>query len=220
MTAPGLRGEGGREPLTGPPAAQRPTTGGVRGSRRPRSRRRRERSAHYAMALARKGYKKVCQALCRGLGVSSRPAVSDRVIAPTRSVGPTRPRPGTHTVECPRTVPAPRPSGWPARLCSSWATVDRRGCLRPGTWFWAEGPYGALTAGRQSIGRTPLCRAHSAEELVLGGELESITRWRGAKVLYALNAADGSRPRLSPGVPQDMVPDSFDTGAGSPLRSS
>lgn len=106
--------------------------------------------------------------------------------------------------------------------------------LRPGTWVWAEGPYGALTAGRQTTGQTLLVgagvgitplralfetlpgavtllyRAHSAEDLVLGGELESIARRRGAKVLYALNGADGSRPRLSPGVLHGMVPELAD----------
>jgi len=92
--------------------------------------------------------------------------------------------------------------------------------LRPGTRVWAEGPYGALTADRQSarrslliaggVGVTPLralfetlpgdvtllYRARSAEDLALGGELEAIARWRGAKVLYALNGPHGRRPDL------------------------
>ncbi|CAM5713185.1 ferredoxin reductase family protein [Streptomyces aurantiogriseus] len=106
--------------------------------------------------------------------------------------------------------------------------------LRPGTRVWAEGPYGALTADRRTTGQTLLIaagagitplralfetlpgevtllyRAHSAEDLALAGELESIARARGAKVLYALNAADGSRPRLSPGVLHGMVPELAD----------
>jgi len=93
--------------------------------------------------------------------------------------------------------------------------------LRPGTRVWAEGPYGSLTADRQTapkslliaggVGITPLralfetlpgevtllYRARTAEDLALGGELEAIARWRGAKVLYALNGADGQRPSLT-----------------------
>ncbi|MER6684238.1 ferredoxin reductase family protein [Streptomyces olivaceoviridis] len=93
--------------------------------------------------------------------------------------------------------------------------------LRPGTRVWAEGPYGALTAdraaGRHSlliaagVGVTPLralfetlpgevtllYRARSAEDLALGGELEAIARWRGGRVLYALNGPDGERPPLT-----------------------
>ncbi|MET7739987.1 ferredoxin reductase family protein [Streptomyces sp. NPDC005385] len=94
------------------------------------------------------------------------------------------------------------------------------GLLRPGTRVWAEGPYGSLTADRSTtsrslliaggVGITPLralfeelpgrltllYRARTAEDLALGGELEAIARWRGARVLYAVNAADGTRPRL------------------------
>ncbi|MFI5679678.1 ferredoxin reductase family protein [Streptomyces cellulosae] len=93
--------------------------------------------------------------------------------------------------------------------------------LRPGTRVWAEGPYGSLTADRQTapkslliaggVGITPLralfetlpgdvtllYRARTAEDLVLGGELEAIARWRGAKLLYALNGPDGRRPDLT-----------------------
>ncbi|MEU0073803.1 ferredoxin reductase family protein [Streptomyces sp. NPDC006332] len=106
--------------------------------------------------------------------------------------------------------------------------------LRPGTRVWAAGPYGSFTAGRQAAGRslligagvgitplralfetlpgevTLLYRAHSAEDLALGAELESIARWRGAKVLYALNREDGSRPRLTPGTLHGMVPELAD----------
>ncbi|GGW50139.1 ferric reductase [Streptomyces lucensis JCM 4490] len=93
--------------------------------------------------------------------------------------------------------------------------------LRPGTRVWAEGPYGSLTADRSTghrslliaagVGVTPLralfetlpgevallYRARSAEDLALGGELEAIARWRGARVLYALNGAHGERPSIT-----------------------
>ncbi|MFF4822330.1 ferredoxin reductase family protein [Streptomyces sp. NPDC001312] len=93
--------------------------------------------------------------------------------------------------------------------------------LRPGTRVWAEGPYGSMTADRRTshkslliaagVGITPLralfetlpgdvtllYRARTAEDLALGGELEAIARGRGARVLYALNAPRGERPRLT-----------------------
>ncbi|MEU6252971.1 ferredoxin reductase family protein [Streptomyces sp. NPDC047043] len=93
--------------------------------------------------------------------------------------------------------------------------------LRPGTRVWAEGPYGSLTQDRQTapkslliaggVGITPLralfetlpgevtllYRARTAEDLALGGELEAVAQWRGAKVLYALNGPDGRRPSLT-----------------------
>ncbi|MEU4087691.1 ferredoxin reductase family protein [Streptomyces aureus] len=105
------------------------------------------------------------------------------------------------------------------------------GTLRPGTRVWAEGPYGSLTADRGTsskalliaggVGITPLralfetlpgrvtllYRARSAEDLALGGELEDIARWRGARVLYALNGADGSRPRFTAESLRRAVPD-------------
>ncbi|MGW3910304.1 ferredoxin reductase family protein [Streptomyces sp. NPDC005070] len=105
------------------------------------------------------------------------------------------------------------------------------GMLRPGTGVWAEGPYGSLTADRSTsskalliaggVGITPLralfetlpgrvtllYRARTAEDLALGGELEDIARWRGARVLYALNAADGTRPRLTAASLREAVPD-------------
>ncbi|MER5826150.1 hypothetical protein ABT086_28790, partial [Streptomyces mirabilis] len=89
---------------------------------------------------------------------------------------------------------------------------------------WAEGPYGALTAERHTgrkalliaggVGITPLralfetlpggpgdvtllYRASTAEDLALGAELEAIAQWRGARVLYAVNGADGTRPRFT-----------------------
>ncbi|WP_327714234.1 ferric reductase-like transmembrane domain-containing protein [Streptomyces sp. NBC_00490] len=106
--------------------------------------------------------------------------------------------------------------------------------LRPGTRAWAEGPYGALTAERQTshkslliaggVGITPLralfetlpgapgdvtllYRAHAAEDLALGGELEAVARWRGAKVLYALNGPYGQRPDLTGPSLRAAVPD-------------
>ncbi|MFR0353799.1 ferredoxin reductase family protein [Streptomyces sediminimaris] len=103
--------------------------------------------------------------------------------------------------------------------------------LRPGTRVWAEGPYGSLTADRQTapkslliaggVGITPLralfetlpgevtllYRARTAEDLALGAELEAIARWRGAKVLYALNGPDGRRPSLSARSLRASVPD-------------
>ncbi|MFE5085830.1 ferredoxin reductase family protein [Streptomyces mirabilis] len=108
------------------------------------------------------------------------------------------------------------------------------GLLRPGTRVWAEGPYGALTAERHSgrkalliaggVGITPLralfetlpggpgdvtllYRASTAEDLALGSELEAIARWRGARVLYAVNGADGTRPRFTAESLRASVPD-------------
>ncbi|MCT9106592.1 ferredoxin reductase family protein [Streptomyces mirabilis] len=108
------------------------------------------------------------------------------------------------------------------------------GLLRPGTRVWAEGPYGALTAERHSgrkalliaggVGITPLralfetlpggpgdvtllYRASTAEDLALGAELEAIARWRGARVLYAVNGADGTRPRFTAESLRACVPD-------------
>ncbi|MFD4503127.1 ferric reductase-like transmembrane domain-containing protein [Streptomyces sp. NPDC058457] len=102
--------------------------------------------------------------------------------------------------------------------------------LRPGTRVWAEGPYGSLTADRASgrrslliaagVGVTPLralfetlpgevtllYRARTAEDLALGGELEAIARWRGARVLYALNGPRGERPALTPDALRASVP--------------
>lgn len=103
--------------------------------------------------------------------------------------------------------------------------------LRPGTRVWAEGPYGAMTADRRGaskalligagVGITPLralfetlpgevtvlYRARSAEDLALGSELEAIARWRGARVLYALNGPGGQRPDLGAGSLRAAVPD-------------
>ncbi|MFK0019428.1 ferric reductase-like transmembrane domain-containing protein [Streptomyces sp. NPDC090798] len=108
------------------------------------------------------------------------------------------------------------------------------GLLRPGTRVWAEGPYGALTAERHTgrkalliaggVGITPLralfetlpggpgdvtllYRASTAEDLALGTELEAIAQWRGARVLYAVNGADGTRPRFTAESLREAVPD-------------
>ncbi|MFF7885126.1 ferric reductase-like transmembrane domain-containing protein [Streptomyces sp. NPDC020794] len=108
------------------------------------------------------------------------------------------------------------------------------GLLRPGTRVWAEGPYGALTAERHTgrkalliaggVGITPLralfetlpggpgdvtllYRASTAEDLALGAELEAIAQWRGARVLYAVNGADGTRPRFTADSLREAVPD-------------
>ncbi|MDX3754759.1 ferredoxin reductase family protein [Streptomyces sp. AK02-04a] len=107
------------------------------------------------------------------------------------------------------------------------------GLLRPGTRVWAEGPYGALTAERHTgrkalliaggVGITPLralfetlpggpgdvtllYRASTAEDLALGAELEAIAQWRGARVLYAVNGADGTRPRFTAETLRASVP--------------
>ncbi|MFJ8004780.1 ferredoxin reductase family protein [Streptomyces fagopyri] len=107
------------------------------------------------------------------------------------------------------------------------------GLLRPGTRVWAEGPYGALTAERHTgrkalliaggVGITPLralfetlpggpgdvtllYRANTTGDLALGAELEAIARWRGARVLYAVNGADGTRPRFTADSLREAVP--------------
>jgi len=103
--------------------------------------------------------------------------------------------------------------------------------LRPGTRVWAEGPYGSLTADRATshrslliaagVGITPLralfetlpgevtllYRARGAEDLALGGELEAIARWRGARVLYALNGPHGQRPNITAESLRSTFPD-------------
>ncbi|MDX6362219.1 MAG: hypothetical protein QOC85_1222, partial [Streptomyces sp.] len=108
------------------------------------------------------------------------------------------------------------------------------GLLRPGTRVWAEGPYGSMTAERRTsrkvlmiaggVGITPLralfesipggpgevtllYRARTPEDLALGAELESIAQWRGARVLYAVNGADGSRPQFTAEALRASVPD-------------
>jgi predicted ferric reductase len=106
--------------------------------------------------------------------------------------------------------------------------------LARGTRVWAEGPYGALTAGlRRSrkvlllaggTGITPLrtlfetlpaapgdltllYRARTADELALRGELESIAAGRGARLVYALNGADGTRAQVTADGLRRTLPD-------------
>ncbi|MEV7073637.1 ferredoxin reductase family protein [Streptomyces sp. NPDC091972] len=103
--------------------------------------------------------------------------------------------------------------------------------LRPGTRVWAEGPYGSLTGDRRTsarslliaggVGITPLralfetlpgevtllYRARAVEDLALGGELEALARWRGARVHYLLNGPDGQRPRVTAELLRAAVPD-------------
>ncbi|WP_353941415.1 ferredoxin reductase family protein [Streptomyces sp. HUAS MG91] len=106
--------------------------------------------------------------------------------------------------------------------------------VRRGTRVWAEGPYGALTADRRrrrkvlllagGTGITPLralfetlpaapgdltllYRGRSAEELALRHELEAIAGRRGARLLYALNAPDGSRVPITADRLRATLPD-------------
>lgn len=89
--------------------------------------------------------------------------------------------------------------------------------LRPGTRVWAEGPYGALTAGKRSrgkvllvaggVGITPmralfetlpgsagdltlLYRANTTQDLALWDELAAIAEERGARLMYAVNSPE------------------------------
>jgi predicted ferric reductase len=106
--------------------------------------------------------------------------------------------------------------------------------LEPGTRVWAEGPYGAMTAGRRSrekvlmiaggAGITPmralfetlpgepgdltlLYRASKTEDLALWGELREIASARGARLLYAVNGPDGVRPEITPDRLRELLPD-------------
>lgn len=108
------------------------------------------------------------------------------------------------------------------------------GTLRPGTRVWAEGPYGALTAARNSrdkvlllaggVGITPLralfeslptapgdltllYRARTSQELALRGELEAIAAARGARLFYAVNGPDGSRAPITAAGLREVLPD-------------
>ncbi|WP_425839408.1 ferredoxin reductase family protein [Streptomyces fractus] len=106
--------------------------------------------------------------------------------------------------------------------------------LRRGTRVWAEGPYGALTAGRRRRGKvlliaggtgitplrtlfetlpasagdlTLLYRARTAEELALRGELEAIAAQRRARLVYALNGPDGARTAITADGLRALLPD-------------
>jgi predicted ferric reductase len=104
--------------------------------------------------------------------------------------------------------------------------------LEAGTWVLAEGPYGAMTAGRRTqrnvllvgggVGITPmralfetlplapghdlllLYRAKTADDLVFQAELDQIARRRGARVQYLVGDAVG---RFTPELFQRLVPD-------------
>lgn len=106
--------------------------------------------------------------------------------------------------------------------------------LQPGTRVWAEGPYGALTAGKRSrgkvllvaggVGITPmralfetlpgaagdltlLYRANSTQDLALWDELAQIAEERGARLMYAVNSPEGERPDISPDSLRRKIPD-------------
>ncbi|MER6092031.1 ferredoxin reductase family protein [Streptomyces bluensis] len=106
--------------------------------------------------------------------------------------------------------------------------------LEPGTRVWAEGPYGAMTAGKRSrgkvllvaggVGITPmralfetlpaaagdltlLYRANSTQDLALWDELASIAEERGARLMYAVNSPEGERPDISPDTLRRKIPD-------------
>jgi predicted ferric reductase len=106
--------------------------------------------------------------------------------------------------------------------------------LKKGTRVWAEGPYGALTAARRSRGKvlllaagagitpmralfetlpaapgdlTLLYRAKSTDDLALWGELKGIAKERGARLMYAVNGPDGSRPEITPDGLKARLPD-------------
>jgi predicted ferric reductase len=106
--------------------------------------------------------------------------------------------------------------------------------LAPGTPVWATGPFGGLTARRRTrakvllvaagAGITPLralyetlparpgeltllYRASRVEDLALWDELCAIAADRGARLLHAVNGADGMRPDLTAGALRGFVPD-------------
>jgi predicted ferric reductase len=106
--------------------------------------------------------------------------------------------------------------------------------LRPGTRVWAEGPYGAMTAARRrrskvlllagGTGITPLralfetlpagpgdltllYRASRPEDLALWEELQQIAAARKARLIYALNGAEGERPEITVEGLRRQLPD-------------
>ncbi|HET6356804.1 ferredoxin reductase family protein [Streptomyces sp.] len=106
--------------------------------------------------------------------------------------------------------------------------------LEPGTRIWAEGPYGAMTAGRRSrnkvlliaggAGITPLralfetlpggpgdltllYRASKKQDLALWSELQQIAERRDAQLMYAVNGPDGARPEITAGRLKEVLPD-------------
>ncbi|WP_328679966.1 ferredoxin reductase family protein [Streptomyces sp. NBC_00322] len=106
--------------------------------------------------------------------------------------------------------------------------------LEPGTRIWAEGPYGAMTAGRRSrnkvlliaggAGITPLralfetlpggpgdltllYRASKKQDLALWSELQQIAQRRDAQLMYAVNGPDGARPEITSERLREVLPD-------------
>lgn len=106
--------------------------------------------------------------------------------------------------------------------------------LEPGTRIWAEGPYGAMTAGRRSrnkvlliaggAGITPLralfetlpggpgdltllYRASKKQDLALWNELQEIAERRDAQLMYAVNGPDGARPEITAKRLKEVLPD-------------
>lgn len=106
--------------------------------------------------------------------------------------------------------------------------------LQPGTRVWAEGPYGAMTAGRRSrnkvlliaggAGITPLralfetlpggpgdltllYRAGKTQDLALWSELREIADARSARLMYAVNGPDGARPEITTERLTQVLPD-------------
>ncbi|AVZ72012.1 ferric reductase [Streptomyces lunaelactis] len=106
--------------------------------------------------------------------------------------------------------------------------------LEPGTRVWAEGPYGAMTAGRRSrnkvlliaggAGITPLralfetlpggpgdltllYRASERRDLALWSELQQIAQRRDAQLMYAVNGPDGARPEITAERLKEVLPD-------------
>ncbi|MFI1396697.1 ferric reductase-like transmembrane domain-containing protein [Streptomyces sp. NPDC020681] len=106
--------------------------------------------------------------------------------------------------------------------------------LEPGTRVWAEGPYGAMTAGRRSrnkvlliaggAGITPLralfetlpggpgdltllYRASKTRDLALWSELKQIAERRDARLMYAVNGPDGARPEITAKRLTEVLPD-------------
>ncbi|WP_260848804.1 ferric reductase-like transmembrane domain-containing protein [Streptomyces sp. SLBN-118] len=106
--------------------------------------------------------------------------------------------------------------------------------LQPGTRIWAEGPYGAMTAGRRSrnkvlliaggAGITPLralfetlpggpgdltllYRASKKQDLALWSELQQIAQRRDAQLMYAVNGPTGARPEITAERLKEVLPD-------------
>ncbi|NEA52665.1 ferric reductase [Streptomyces sp. SID13666] len=129
---------------------------------------------------------------------------------------------------------APRPDQLRITVKAAGAHSAALALLRPGTRVWAEGPYGALTSARRTrskvlllaggVGVTPLralfetlparpgeltllYRARTPGDLALRSELESIAQSRGARLYYAVNAADGTRAAITVTGLRTILPD-------------